>query len=124
MAFSAVCAACSAAAPDKAPPAKSHPVTTAQNGNLEEVFKGPGLVCQEAFAIVLNDGERLTSRDPGLDFMTYAVEGLPGSSCCTPGTLPNRMTMKSKLAWRSRASLPFMTIERPLRSKPAQSGIA
>jgi len=54
----------------------------------ERRFTGPVLVCGEAFALRLAAGERLTLRDPGLDFTLYDAEAADGPFLIYEGNAP------------------------------------
>ena len=54
----------------------------------ERRFTGPDLVCGEAFALRLAAGERLTLRDPGLDFILYDAEAADGPFLIYEGNAP------------------------------------
>jgi len=54
----------------------------------EQVYSGPILVCGEAFALRLAAGERLTRRDPGIDFLLYYVEAADGPFLIYEGNAP------------------------------------
>jgi hypothetical protein len=49
---------------------------------------GPAVVCGEAFALRLAPGERARRHDPGIDFLTYRVEGAYGSFLLYEGNAP------------------------------------
>lgn len=51
-------------------------------------FTGPALVCGEAFALRIGAGETAIKRDPGIDFLTYYVEGSYGSFVLYEGNAP------------------------------------
>ena len=72
----ALLAACSLTAPASAQPAR------------DRVYTGPALVCGTAFALRLAAGERLTYRDPGIDFLLYYAEGPEGGFVLYEGNAP------------------------------------
>lgn len=54
----------------------------------ETVHAGPGYFCGWKFAVLLADEEQLTTRDPGLDFRTYAVESATSDFLLYEGNHP------------------------------------
>ena len=54
----------------------------------ERQYAGPAWVCGEGFALHLEAGERLTRRDPGIDFLLYYVEAADGQFLLYEGNAP------------------------------------
>lgn len=54
----------------------------------ERHYAGPEWVCGEAFALRLEPGERLTARDPGIDFLLYYAQTADGSFLIYEGNAP------------------------------------
>lgn len=63
-------------------------MAASQDGVGERRYQGPALVCGEAFALRIAAGERAVVRDPGMDFLTYHVEGPGGSFVLYEGNAP------------------------------------
>jgi len=59
-----------------------------QPGVAERRYTGPAVVCGEAFALRIAAEERAVARDPGIDFLTYHVEGPDGGFVLYEGNAP------------------------------------
>lgn len=59
-----------------------------QPGVTQRRYVGPAVVCGEAFALRIGPGERATGFDPGIDFLTYRVEGADGGFVLYEGNAP------------------------------------
>jgi len=69
----------------------------------ERSFAGPALVCGQAFALRIAAGERAVRRDPGIDFLTYHVEGPGGGFLLYEGNAPQPHDdeIRTGLSWPS-----------------------
>ena len=68
--------------------AHAHAIEPKGNGATQQTFDGPGLVCGEAFGLMLKPGEHLTRRDFGIDFLVYYIEGPGGPFTLYEGNAP------------------------------------
>lgn len=64
-------------------------------------MKGPGLVCGQAFAIVLRENESLSWKNPAEDFIVYRLVRPDGTSVIYEGNAPQPggVVTRTGLSW-------------------------